>query len=100
MSKTEARVSTSKIVPVILCGGSGTRLWPASREKHPKQFLNLMGDFSLLQDTMKRALRISGAPAENLVTVTLGALSEGVRTQLAAIQPADGCAATVSGPAG
>ena len=87
MSKTEARVSTSKIVPVILCGGSGTRLWPASREKHPKQFLNLMGDFSLLQDTMKRALRISGAPAENLVTVTLGALSEGVRTQLAAIQP-------------
>lgn len=76
-----------KVVPVILCGGSGTRLWPASREKHPKQFLNLMGELSLLQDTMKRALRISGAPADHLVTVTLGDLSEGVRKQLGFINP-------------
>lgn len=78
----------SLIVPVILCGGSGTRLWPASREKNPKQFLSLLSDFSLLQETMIRALRISGAPAQNLVTVTLGALSEGVAQQLAALQPA------------
>lgn len=85
MSKTA--FESTKIVPVILCGGSGTRLWPASREMHPKQFLNLMGDFSLLQDTMKRALRISGAPAENLVTVTLGSLRDGVQKQLEAINP-------------
>lgn len=78
-------MSKYTVVPVILCGGSGTRLWPASRENHPKQFLKLMGDFSLLQDTMRRALRISGSPAGNLVTVTLGNLSEGVREQLSNI---------------
>ena len=75
------------IIPVILCGGSGTRLWPASREYHPKQFLTLIDDFSLLQNTMLRALRISGAQASQLVTVTLGALSEKVKTQLSAIDP-------------
>ena len=42
------------IVPVILCGGSGTRLWPLSRELFPKQFLNLAGDQTLLQDTVAR----------------------------------------------
>jgi hypothetical protein len=40
-----------KIIPVILCGGSGTRLWPISRENFPKQFLNLVGENSLLQET-------------------------------------------------
>jgi len=42
------------IVPVILLGGSGTRLWPISRKNHPKQFLNLMGDQTLLQATLSR----------------------------------------------
>ena len=45
------------IRPVILCGGAGTRLWPLSREVRPKQFLPLMGDQSLLQQT---ATRLSG----------------------------------------
>lgn len=40
--------------PVILCGGSGTRLWPASRENHPKQLLSLLGSDSLLQATLHR----------------------------------------------
>ena len=40
--------------PVILSGGSGTRLWPLSREKYPKQLLPLVGDESLLQATAKR----------------------------------------------
>ena len=40
--------------PVILSGGSGTRLWPLSREAHPKQFLPLVGDQSLLQATVAR----------------------------------------------
>ncbi len=73
------------IVPVILCGGSGTRLWPASREKHPKQFLNLMNDFSLLQNTMRRALRVCGADASSLVTVTLGKLKNSVSAHIAEI---------------
>ncbi|HEY4301719.1 MAG TPA: mannose-1-phosphate guanylyltransferase/mannose-6-phosphate isomerase [Candidatus Didemnitutus sp.] len=44
-----------KIQPVILCGGSGTRLWPLSREQHPKQLLPLNGgELSLLQETLLR----------------------------------------------
>jgi mannose-1-phosphate guanylyltransferase/mannose-6-phosphate isomerase len=39
------------IRPVILCGGSGTRLWPLSRTHYPKQFLCLVDDYSLLQNT-------------------------------------------------
>ncbi|WP_419780973.1 mannose-1-phosphate guanylyltransferase/mannose-6-phosphate isomerase [Maridesulfovibrio sp.] len=52
------------IVPVILSGGSGTRLWPLSRKNHPKQLLNLTGDHSLLRNTVERgcALDDSGAP--------------------------------------
>lgn len=42
------------MLPVILAGGSGTRLWPLSRTQFPKQFLPLHSDFSLLQDTVKR----------------------------------------------
>ncbi|ODU59827.1 MAG: mannose-1-phosphate guanylyltransferase/mannose-6-phosphate isomerase [Comamonadaceae bacterium SCN 68-20] len=43
------------LLPVILCGGSGTRLWPLSRETYPKQFLALGGDgVSMLQDTVRR----------------------------------------------
>ncbi|MSP98690.1 MAG: mannose-1-phosphate guanylyltransferase/mannose-6-phosphate isomerase [Betaproteobacteria bacterium] len=49
------------IKPVILCGGSGTRLWPMSRKLLPKQFLPLVSSgSSLLQDTAKRASRVSG----------------------------------------
>ncbi len=42
------------LVPVILCGGSGTRLWPLSREGFPKQFLRLSGESSMLQQTLQR----------------------------------------------
>jgi len=42
------------IHPVILCGGAGTRLWPASRDSRPKQFLKLLGPLSTLQETVKR----------------------------------------------
>ena len=45
----------TQIVPVLLAGGSGTRLWPLSREQHPKQFLKLLRKRSLLQDTALRA---------------------------------------------
>ncbi len=43
-----------KITPVVLCGGSGTRLWPLSRKSFPKQFVPLVGNKSLLQLTLER----------------------------------------------
>jgi mannose-1-phosphate guanylyltransferase/mannose-6-phosphate isomerase len=46
-----------QITPVILSGGSGTRLWPLSRKEHPKQYLPLAGDNTMLQETM---LRLNG----------------------------------------
>jgi mannose-1-phosphate guanylyltransferase/mannose-6-phosphate isomerase len=48
------------IQPVILSGGSGTRLWPLSREKYPKQLLPLIGKDSLLQATVRRVEGIAG----------------------------------------
>ena len=51
------------IVPVILSGGSGTRLWPLSRKHHPKQFLNLINnDSTLFQDTVLRLPKDVGKP--------------------------------------
>jgi len=75
------------IIPVVLCGGSGTRLWPMSRESYPKQFLNLIGDYSLLQNTVRRALAISKAPASQLVIVTLDTFSDDVASQIQSVIP-------------
>jgi mannose-1-phosphate guanylyltransferase/mannose-6-phosphate isomerase len=47
-----------KITPVILCGGSGTRLWPLSRQHYPKQFLKLVGDSTLFQQSVSRAIAL------------------------------------------
>ncbi len=49
-----------KIQPVILAGGTGSRLWPLSRELYPKQLLQLTGDSSLLQTTVRRVAALSG----------------------------------------
>jgi len=51
------------IQPVILSGGSGTRLWPLSREHYPKQLLPLAGELTLLQETVQR---LSGLPREEI----------------------------------
>ena len=48
----------SRIYPVLLAGGSGTRLWPLSRKSYPKQFANLMGDHTLFQQS---ALRLTSS---------------------------------------
>lgn len=48
------------ILPVILSGGSGSRLWPLSREAYPKQFLPLVGDDTMLQATWKRVAPVAG----------------------------------------
>lgn len=51
------------LVPVILSGGAGTRLWPLSRELHPKQLLPLVGRHTMLQDTVRRLAGLEiGAP--------------------------------------
>lgn len=47
-------MTAPRILPVILCGGDGTRLWPLSRQDFPKQFLSLFGDKSLLEMTLER----------------------------------------------
>ncbi|MBD9468867.1 mannose-1-phosphate guanylyltransferase/mannose-6-phosphate isomerase [Pseudoxanthomonas sp. PXM01] len=49
------------LIPVILSGGSGTRLWPLSREAYPKQFLPLVGDQTMLQATWRRAAPVTRA---------------------------------------
>ena len=46
--------TTELIVPVIICGGAGSRLWPASRESFPKQFIALLGEHSMFQKTLAR----------------------------------------------
>jgi len=55
-------------VPVILSGGAGTRLWPVSRELHPKPFIRLAGSYSLLQKTFIRAAELPDVT--EILTVT------------------------------
>jgi len=44
----------AQIIPVIMCGGAGTRLWPVSRESMPKQFVSLVGQGSMFQQVLER----------------------------------------------
>ena len=60
----------SNLVPVILCGGSGTRLWPRSRATKPKPFLPLVGDTTLFKATLERCPVTSGFSAPVVVTGT------------------------------
>lgn len=55
------------MIPVILSGGSGSRLWPLSRAMHPKQFLTLSGDQSLFQSTLSRLAGIQDGPLTPIV---------------------------------
>ncbi len=65
---------------VIMAGGSGTRFWPASRKKNPKQLLALAGDRSMLQDTVERIADL--VPGERVLIVTNELLVESIRNQL------------------
>lgn len=56
------------IVPVILCGGSGTRLWPRSRSSKPKPFLNLVGDSTLFEQALQRCPQDRGFAPPVVVT--------------------------------
>ena len=72
-----------RIVPLIMCGGAGTRLWPASREVRPKQFLSLFGKRSTFQDTV---LRVSDQGLfERPIVITNAAYRFMVLEQLAEI---------------
>jgi mannose-1-phosphate guanylyltransferase len=73
----------STIYPVILCGGSGTRLWPASRPDRPKQFLKLLGPHSSFQETLLRVRDLAGG--REVVIVTGAAMADFVRRQAAEI---------------
>jgi mannose-1-phosphate guanylyltransferase/mannose-6-phosphate isomerase len=79
---------TQLIHPVLLCGGSGTRLWPLSRKSYPKQFVKLTGDESLYQAS---AFRLSGAGFAAPSIVTAADFRFIVLEQLAALEiaPAD-----------
>src|ERR1043166_1190033 len=46
--------TAQSLIPVLMCGGSGTRLWPVSRESMPKQFVPLIGERSTFQQTLAR----------------------------------------------
>ena len=74
---------TNLIHPVLLCGGSGTRLWPLSRKSHPKQFVKLLGEESLFQAS---AHRLSGAGFAAPSVVTGSDFRFVVVEQLAAIE--------------
>ena len=56
-----------KITPVILCGGSGSRLWPLSRKSYPKQFVPLVGNKTLFQNSAKR---LTGSQFEKPLIIT------------------------------
>ena len=61
---------TTSIFPVILSGGSGTRLWPLSRAALPKQFLPLVSDKTMFQETLLRLQNLPG------VTISAGCLQQ------------------------
>src|SRR6266481_6378910 len=72
-----------RIIPLIMCGGAGTRLWPASREVRPKQFLPLFGPRSTFQDTLQRVSDV--ALFERPIVITNMAYRFMVLEQLAEI---------------
>src|SRR4030088_879988 len=72
-----------RIIPLIMCGGAGTRLWPASREVLPKQFLPLFGPRSTFQNTL---VRVSEATLfERPIVITNAAYRFMVLEQLAEV---------------
>ncbi|NOD64570.1 MULTISPECIES: mannose-1-phosphate guanylyltransferase/mannose-6-phosphate isomerase [unclassified Ruegeria] len=76
---------TNTIHPVILCGGSGTRLWPLSRKSYPKQFVPLVGEATLLQDCADRMLGPSDMPYAKPLVLTNEAFRFIVPEQLAEV---------------
>lgn len=74
---------SQRIHPLLLCGGSGTRLWPLSRKSHPKQFVELTGKGSLFQASVQR---VEGPDFADPVLVTGSDFRFVVLEQMAAVQ--------------
>ena len=75
---------SDKILPVILCGGTGTRLWPVSREGMAKQLLPILGDQTLLQMTLAR---VSGNGFGAPMVIGSHAVRFTIRDQVEAVAP-------------
>ena len=71
----------AKVYPVIMAGGSGTRFWPLSRQLFPKQLLKIIGDETLIQQTMRRV--VSDIPPERVMVSTNPVQAESIKVQLA-----------------
>jgi len=71
---------SNHVYGVILAGGSGTRFWPLSRERFPKQLLRIIGEGTLLQQTFERLLH--HIDAKHMTVVTNGVQAESIRLQL------------------
>src|SRR5687768_10879514 len=78
----ENRSKMARITPVLLSGGTGSRLWPLSREAYPKQLLSLTGGPSLLQQT---ALRVADSAFEPLLVVANAEHRFAIAEQLRAV---------------
>lgn len=68
MIKLEAALAMPEIFPVLLCGGSGTRLWPVSRKSFPKQFVPLAGQATLFQAAAERMRGAAGVALPLVIT--------------------------------
>jgi len=83
--KTDSRLSSAsrlgaRLYPVIMAGGSGTRFWPLSRQLFPKQLLRIIGEETLIQQTMRRV--VSQTPPDRVMISTNPAQAESIRVQL------------------
>lgn len=79
------------VIPVVLAGGSGTRLWPLSRESLPKQFLPLVSRDSLFQQTLLRARALHGFRVERPIIVANAAHRDLVLSQSRAVEVEPEC---------
>ena len=77
-------MEVSNIYAVILAGGSGTRLWPLSRELHPKQLMKIEGDYTLFLSAFIRL--VNSVDDKNILSVTNVKLESQVKTQLVEMQ--------------
>ncbi|WP_152226987.1 mannose-1-phosphate guanylyltransferase/mannose-6-phosphate isomerase [Pseudomonas sp. SCB32] len=86
------------LIPVIICGGAGSRLWPVSREAHPKPFMPLPDGQNLLQKTLLRALALDGV--SEVMTVTNRELFFKTEDEYRAFKPQAHCLSYVLEPFG
>ena len=81
-----------QVCAVVMAGGRGERFWPQSRLKRPKQFLNLTGNGTMIQEAVRRILPL--VPAERVFVVTGSDYADTVREQLGAIKRGPGAEAS------